>query len=124
MKTILRNGICLDLPVGWNYVERKNSLGLYRECDGRGAMNISTMVTNRRIGPEELLATFSHGMATADRSWVGPDNASSVFGECNREGRIWRYWVIEYPDRAVFVSYNSAIIDIDENETDEVAKIV
>jgi hypothetical protein len=126
MKSIRRGQALLDLPEGWAFVDKENSVGIFRESDGRGAVNVSTIIRPASTNADlpEVLSFFSQGAASPIVSDALPSGSHGVYGECSREGKSWSYWIVEHVDQLVLISYNCATADIDPNEVDDVHKIV
>ena len=126
MKSIRRGQALLDIPEGWAYVDKTNSVGIFRESDGRGAINVSTMTRSANTDADlpEVLSLFSHGVAAPTICDSLPSESRGVYGECSRDGKLWRYWIVEHADELVLVSYNCAPADFDPNEADDVCRIV
>ena len=111
---------------GWEFCERPASVAFFRTRDGRGAINISKM--EKREGgdadAESLLALFSRESARLRRIDPWQSGVDVAFGECERDGRLWRYWVFWRRPRAVFVSYNCRLENRDDEELAEVEATV
>lgn len=119
------SGYTIDVPDGWEFVERASSVALFRCYRGKGAINVSKMeAPDTETNPLELIGVFSEGYAGHRPIDAWQSGVEVAFGDCERDGRHWRYWVLWRRPIAVFLSYNCKVENISQDEIGEVEQIV